>query len=531
MAKPDAMKPKKPEPFAAIKAEVDRRKVKAKREKEQFREDFREAYSFVMPQRLKPGDSKTSTRPKDSTDNFSTLGEEVCTDFASDMADTFVPEHTRWAGVEVTPGFPEEMMSDARIAAKKDTDATFAAIIASNFHETSKQSFKDLAVSAVGLSIIDPGRSDTIRCQVIPIGELLILRDGAGNIGTRFWERDLIGLDIQELFPDLDLPDTVKAAIDKKDTNNKFCVLQGCYRDYSVPGETAWIQFTQIDGDVCEGVRKKGVGSANILVARWDPDPNFAWGNGPAMKAAADFRELDETNYLKLKGLARQVDPSIAYDDDSVMNLDGGLPNGVAIPRMKGSKIDVIESTHDMQAAMFAVDAIEERVRRHFYQDGPVQKGKTPPTLGQWADESLQKQRRLGTPAAPLWQEFIMEAYMRFRWLLVTRGELQPEIIVGSKSFPVRPINPLKRAAKQQEAVASERLLQTIAGTFGPNLLPMIVDVGETANKLAESTDASCVKMQTAATINQSIKDAQQAQMAQQAAASAGPLLKAGAGQ
>jgi hypothetical protein len=55
-----------------------------------------------MPQRLKPGDSQqTSTRPQDSTDNFSSLGEEVCTDFASDMADTFIPEHTRWASVEV----------------------------------------------------------------------------------------------------------------------------------------------------------------------------------------------------------------------------------------------------------------------------------------------------------------------------------------------------------------------------------------------------------------------------------------------
>jgi hypothetical protein len=100
--------------------------------------------------------------------------------------------------------------------------------------------------------------------------------------------------------------------------------------------------------------------------------------------------------------------------------------------------------------------------------------------LGQWADEVLQKQRRLGTPAAPLWQEFLMEAYMRFRWMLVKRGELKPQIMVGSKSFPIRPINPLKRAAQQQEAIASERLLATLGGTFGPNLLPMIVDVGVT---------------------------------------------------
>lgn len=517
------------DPLDPIKKEVARRYAKAKTEKELFKQDFREAYSFCMPQRLKPGDStSTSTRPQDATDNFNSIGEEVCTDFASDMADTFIPEHTQWASVEVADTVPDEFREEAKTAVKADSSATFAAITASNFHEAGKQAFKDLAISAVGLSITDPGYGMPARCQVIPIGELQILRDACGNVGTRIWERNLSALDIQELFPDLDLPKSIQDAIDKKQHSKRFIVLQGCYRDYKTPAEHAWIQFTQIDGKVCEGVRLVGVGSANILVARWDPDPNFSWGNGPAIKALPDLRETDETSYLKLKGLARQIDPSIAYDDDSVINLEGGLPNGVAIPRMKGSTIDVIESRHGMEAALFAVNELEDRIRRKFYQDGPVQKGKTPPTLGQWADEVLQKQRRLGTPAAPLWQEFLMEAYMRFRWMLVKRGELKPQIVVGSKPFPIRPINPLKRAAQQQEAIASERLLATLGGTFGPNLLPMIVDVGETANNLAEATYASCVKLKPAAEINKAITDSAQAMMAQQAAQAAGPLLKAG---
>jgi hypothetical protein len=282
-----------------------------------------------------------------------------------------------------------------------------------------------LAVSAVGLSIIDPGAGMPARCQVIPINELLILRDASGNVGTRIWERFLSAMDIMELFPDLadKMPASVKEAIAKKQLSKRFCVLQGCYRDYSVPAETAWVQFTQIDGAVCEGARMVGVGSANILVARWDPDPSFLLGYRPAMKALADFRELDETNYLKLKGLARQVDPSSFYDDDRDQH-------GRRAAKWRGHPADArlegrrgrIPPRHG--SAMFAVEAIEDRIRRHFYQDGPVQKGKTPPTLGQWADETLQKQRRLGTPAAPLWQEFLMEAYMRFRWLLIKRGEL-----------------------------------------------------------------------------------------------------------
>lgn len=515
-------------PFAAIGAEVKRRAAKARTEKQQFNQDFREAYSYVMPFRIKPNatGSITETRPDDATDNFSSLGEEVCTDFASDMADTFIPEHAKWAGVEVSEAVPAEFEGEAKEAAEKDTKATFASISASNFHEVGKQAFKDLAVSTVGLSIQDPGAGEPARCQVIPIGELLILRDGCGNIGTRFWERNLIASEIYELFPNLNKPREVAAAYEKNDPNKKFCVLQGCYRDYSTRAEHAWIQFTQIAEEVLEGKRMVGIGSANILVARWDPDPNFAWGIGPAIKSLADFRELDEVSYLKLKGTARQVDPSVAYDDDQVINLEGGLPNGVAIPRMKGSTIDVIESRHGMDAAIYAKEEIEARIRRNFYQDGPVQKGKTPPTYGQWADEVLQKQRRLGTPAAPLWQEFLAEAYMRFRWLLVQRKELEEKVKVGGKYFPIKPINPLKRAAQQEEAVACERVLTTYANLFGAELLPSIVNIGKTAHNIKNLSHADGIELNTADAINEALKQQQQLASVSQAAPVVGALAR-----
>lgn len=517
---------------AKVKAEVKRRHTKALQERRYIEPELAEAYSFVMPYRVRPGFTQTTTPPGiEATDNFSSLGEEVCTDFASDMGDTFIPEHTRWANVEPAETVPDELKSDAADAAKVDSNTTFDAIKSSNFHETGKQAFKDLSVSAFGMSIRDPGAGQPFKCQAIPINQLLILRDGEGNIGTRFWDRLLPLREVVDLFPDLadKFSEKVKTAIQSEEWETPFSVVQGCYRDYSVRGEHAWISFTQIDWEVAESSRVVGLGSAPILVGRWDPDPGRAWGTGPAIKALADFRELDETNYLKLKGLARNLDPVVFYDDDSVINLDGGLPNGVAIPRMKGSNVDIVESRHNMESGFYAVDKVEDRIRRHFYQDGPIQKGLTPPTLGQWMDESLQKQRRLGTPAAPLWGEFLSEVYMRFRWLLVKRGTLKPAIQVGKSMFPVRPINPLQRAAQQQEALASERTLQSIGGTFGPNLLPIIVNVGETVTNLVKLSGATGVTLMPAAQINDAIKQNQQGLLAQQAAQAAGPLLKAGA--
>lgn len=519
------MAERKPLDLKAVKDEADKCAAEAKAEKQLFESDFQEAFSFVMPFRIKPGTTSDS-RPSEGTDNFSSIGEQVNTDFASEMADTFFPEHTPWAKVAIAATVPDELKEDAQTAAKADTDATFAAINASNFYEAGKQAFKDLGVSATALSIYNPGAGEPFVCQAIPLTELLILRDEKGGIGTRFWERSLTAQKIKALFPDVKLPADVQKALNDKKKSAKFLLRQGSYRDYSVRAEVAWINFTQIHNECVQAVRNVGVGGATIIVARWDPDPNFAWGPGCAVKALPDFRENDELQYLKLKGLARQVDPSIMYDDDQVINMDGGLPTGVAIPRLKGSKVDVIESRHGMNDGLYAVQECEDRIRRHFYQDGPIQKGKTPPTAAQWADESLQKQRRLGTPAAPLWSEFLSEVYLRFRFLLVEAGRLQALIKVGSQTFPIRPVNPLKRAADQQKAIASERVLQSIAANFGPNLVPVIVDIGETAHNLVELYDATGIKLKSKQQINGAIDQNQQSLMLQQAAATAAPLMK-----
>lgn len=520
------------EAFPGVKQEVVNYLSMAEEEKRMFEPDFREAYGFMMPYRVKPGFDQV-TRPMNASENFTTLGEEVATDFASDMADTFTPEHSQWAGIEVAKSVQEDLQEEVKERVKHETDVVFDALSASNFHEACKQGNKDLAVSAFGLAIEDSPPGEPFHCQVIPLTELFILRAARGGIGIRFWRRMMRADQIKATFPHLQMPRIVQDALNgspKKGAKPRFRVVQGCYRDYAVPAELAWISFTMIHDTVAESSRSVGMGSASILVCRWDPDPCFAWGSGPGIKALADFRQLDEVTYLKLKGMARIVDPSFGYTDDSVINLEGGMPNGVAIPMLQGSTIEVIESKHSIDAAVFGVQEVVDRIRRIFYLDEPKQPGKTPPTLGQWMDESLRRQRRLGTPAAPLWPEFLAEAFMRFRYLLAQQGVLEADglkLPVGKQILPIRPMNPLKRAAQQEEAAASERALSTISGLFGPQLLPRIVDVGETVTKLVDLSHATGVKLKSVKDINAGLDQMMQAEMAAQAAKAAGPVMGA----
>lgn len=509
--------------------------AKARTEKAQFQTAFQEAFKFGLPWRIAPGRASSSPNLSDANDNFTSLGSMLSPDFASMISDTFWPEHDRWAYQEPTADVPEAFADQFKAYLETTTNLIFSTIAASRFYEESKVAAQDLSVSAAGLIIEDRGGFQPIHCQAIPINELLISRGPNGTIDFRAWEQpNLTVEECEALFPGR-LPPKIMAK--RNDKNAKICKVQGCYRDYSVKGETAWITFTTLNDElIVDGMsRKAGEGSAPLLVMRWDPDPCFSWGIGPAIKALPDYRSLDETEYLKLKGIARTIDPPVAFDDDSVINLDGGMPNGVAIPRMKGSQIDVIESKNGLQPAFFEVSDKEHTIRKHYYLDQPEQEGKTPPTLGQWADEAMRTQRRLGTPAAKLWPEFIAESFQRFTFLLKERGVLQ-DFSRNGKVIQLRPINPLKRAANQQKAVSGERFFNAVNATFAPgSVAELICKPGDTIRNMAELAGADGVELLDAVQIDANFKQRQQQMMMQGAAEAAGkagvgPAL-AGAGQ
>jgi hypothetical protein len=511
--------------------EARRRLGDARREKSQFNSDFTEAFQFCMPQRVRPNTTATvGSRSNNAAENFTSLGPMLTADFASDISDTFAPEHTPWAGEEITSAVPEQFADDAKDAVKKDAEAVFQAIGASNFYEAFKQGAKDLSVSAFGLIIEDPGRGEPFRCQVVPLTELLILRAPTGGIGVRFWEQAVLVDDVLELFPDVPLPKKVLAKKDKKSATVRK--TQGCWRDYASPGVLAWHCLTLLDDEPIEYSHYDGTGSAPILVCRWNADSPFAWGNGPGIVALPDFRALDEVNYLILKGMARAVDPPVAYKDDGDINLEGGLANGVLIPCLDEPSFKVIESENpnSMSDAVKLATDLEHTIRQHYYLDEPQQDGLTPPTLGQWMDESMRRQRRLATPAASIWTEFLSEVFMRFRYLLVKRGDVSPQIKVGGKAVALRAVNPLERAAKMEEAAASLRALQSIGALFGPPILPMVCDVGATIHALVEQSNATGVKLKPVQAINAALAQASQMNTIGQAATAVGqsgvlPLL------
>jgi hypothetical protein len=189
-----------------------------------------------------------------------------------------------------------------------------------------------------------------------------------------------------------------------------------------------------------------------------------------------------------LKNLDKTVDPPMSYEDDGVVNLDTGVAPGMWVPRAVGSKApEPLESKGKFDVAWVQADDLISSIKRAHYQDEPNQRGKTPPTAEQWADESARRMRRMGTPAANLVQELQYPIIERFGYLLVKRGVLLP-IQLNGNAISLNPISPLLRAQEMEEVVRADRTIEMFEARFGPQAANVVFDQVKYANWIGERT-------------------------------------------
>lgn len=110
---------------------------------------------------------------------------------------------------------------------------------------------------------------------------------------------------------------------------------------------------------------------------------------------------------------------------------------------------------------------MEDRIRRSFYQDGPRQRGETPPTAAQWLDERRRVQQRLGKPSAPLWTELVLPMIQRFEYLGVQLGILPDAVTHNGTAISVSPISPLQKAQNQDKVMTARSNLDLGMTAFG----------------------------------------------------------------
>lgn len=478
--------------------EFKMRLAAAKEARRDIHEELRESYKFLFNGRARDFESRYSAEStEDIGDLFTELPAELAVDFATDICDFYAPDTAAWIEFEYQeqPEWPEQVRAQAREIVENRESDILGEVASSNFYTQCHTAAKEAAHGTMAMWISRDILGEPVWCEPVPANELYIGK-GLRGIEDRFWARKIRASGLPTMFEGVDFPDKIRRKIEK----NHLCeVIWGFWIDRTDPQEPMWVEHATIDGThVHQREAGPWKGGCPLLVGRVNPESSNPWGRGPMRVGLPAARVLDEIEAIFLEKMDQVINPSWAYPSDGVLDLSKGLSGGTAYPMSPGSGRDIMElaSKANLDAGFFEKAQIEDRLRQVFFQDGPRQRGDTPPTATQWLDELRATQRRIGRPTSTLWSEFFVHVIYRFEQLMVEAGKLDAAITVAEDIINVAPVSPLIKAQRQDEAMVGRSLLDTAQQTFGEQT-PVVVDGYQTFQNLKDRMGDTVVVMRS----------------------------------
>ena len=461
----------------------------AKRWRDDIEPVIREVMGFCAPDRVDDFDTSPHRKSRTEEETFISMGEEMANDLAGDLVNYFIPE-VRWFEYEVMVDVPEQYLEQVQALVTQREDDLANILDQSNLNDIKTALMFEAATHGTPGLWVDHGYlSEPTYIEVVPPHELYVTLGHAGQLDrfrekwvrTEFLEATLPGMN-------LDIPQ-LRSKRQKPESHCKVC--WGYWLDWSDRGNPMWKREITVDGHrVSEEGEVIGPlnGACPLLVGRFNPRPDKPWGRGPGMKALRDMRVLDKIEEVVLGKLDEQLDPAWTYVDDGVLNFANGIVGGNAYARRSEVMPEPLLAPANLDYGFFTKEGMEERIRVAFYQDGPRQRGDTPPTASQWLDERRRVQARLGKPSAPLFSELLLPLIQRIEFIAVQQGQLPAALTLDGRTINVRPISPLQRGHDQEQALTARANLEGMMTTLGPEGVMQIADPIATWKNVVKAT-------------------------------------------
>lgn len=496
-----------------IEKAVKRRLGRARTDRDSRAPYINEVMRQQSPWRRRIGERRDrgSTRLDEIDDSFDNTMMEAAADFASDIQDLFTPTTDYWLKFEAAQRLSEAQKKEVAPQVAEYRKALFDAIWSSPFAESAPECYIDLTTGTMAVNIEDPDSLESIACRQVPLPDLLFDTNAWGGIDGRWIETTNCKREIKALYGSrLDkakLPPDWNSSGDEK----RYPVIDGWHRDWDHRQSERWVRTVWISNKLAWVDYAEGPGAPATGVARWRADCDSGWGVGVGMIASPKGRVLDELVYLTLTHLAKAVNPAFAYDEDGIFNPEGGIFAGTYLARARGSTMEELQSSQRFDVAFFEEDRLKDSILSAYQQDAPRQRGKTPPTAEQWADERVDSQRRLEIARPRITREWVMWIVQRFAHLLEKRGDL-PDVELDGAVVKVRPVSPLSKARDLEAFHITSRVMAALVQWFGPQQVALMVDSGKVGEAIKKTLDERHIEFRDPNEIMELVRQAAQGQ-------------------
>ena len=230
-----------------------------------------------------------------------------------------------------------------------------------------------------------------------------------------------------------------------------------------------------------------GEGSNPYLVFRWNKASGEVYGRGPIFNAMGAIKTCNLTIELILQNAQMSVSGVYTYEDDGVINPDNiSLVPGSLIPVAPGSRgISPIPAAANFDVAQLVLNDMRQNIKKALYMETLGRPEGTPMTATEVSERMADLSRQIGSSFGRLQSELIYPLLKRIIRLLSKQGRIELPKVNG-REVKVAARSPLAKAQHMQDISDVNRFNEIIAGTFGPQMINVIVNQNETAKYLAE---------------------------------------------
>jgi hypothetical protein len=454
--------------------------------KDYWKDKFEEAYEYCLPQRESFYDESPGERRTDKIfDETAVVGVQ---EFASRLQAGIVPTFARWADFQAGSEIPENERADVNEQLDAITNYVFEILQNSNFNQEIHESFMDLAIGT-GVLLVEEGDAiNPISFSAIPLPRVALQSGPDNRIDTVFRTRFVEASEITILYPKANLPENFDI-LSMKNNDKKFKIIEGVYRLYDKPNKERYkrcVVIEELKAMILEEYYE-GEGSNPYLVFRWNKASGEVYGRGPVFNAISAIKTCNLTIQLILENAQMNISGVYTFEDDGVINPENiSLVPGSLIPVAPGSRgLQPISGAGNFDVAQLILNDMRANIKKALYMETLGKPEGTPMTATEVSERMADLSRQIGSSFGRLQSELIYPLLRRIIRILSKQGRIDIPKING-REVKVVARSPLAKAQHLQDVADVNRFTQLIAGTFGPQMVNLIINQNETARFIAE---------------------------------------------
>jgi hypothetical protein len=482
----------------------------------EFEELYDEIFEYCLPQRQGFKNYSAGQRRDDKIfDETAVVGIQ---EFASRLQSGLTPNFARWADFVTGTEVPEEERDDVNNALDGVTDYVFEILQTSNFAQEIHECFIDLALGTAVLLITEGDAINPVKFQSIPLPHVVLDTGPDGMVDHVYREREIKNEDMIVAYPKATLTPKMLERI-RNNPDAKTKILEVSCKLYDKPNEERY-SFMVIDVADKAMIMQElytGVGANPFIAFRWSKASGEIYGRGPAVNALSAIKTCNLTIELVLENAQMAISGMYQIDDDGVINVDTiNLVPGTVIPKAPNTQgLQPIRAAGSFDVASLVLNDMRNNIKRALYNDMLGDPNKTPASATEVAERMADLSRKIGSAFGRLQAEMVQPVLQRVIYILKKQGRIEMPVVNG-REVKIRSVSPLAQAQSNQDIVSLNRFLQTVAGSFGPEVLNILISSEETALYLAKKFGVPDTLIRDADERQQLIEMAQQMQQMQQ---------------